>query len=82
MKIKPVIDMESVSEIARNNPNTRGTHLFIDNGQITEEKKDYANLALVSLMYNRGFLKDAIEETESAASEFVDHYESGNTLGL
>ena len=82
MKIKPITDIEKVSDQVRNNPNTKGTHLFIDNGEPNEEKQDYANVVLISLMYERGFLKDTIDETITAASEFTEGYESNNVMGL
>lgn len=82
MKIKPVLDVEKISEEARYNPNTRGTHLFMGSGEISESKKDYSNLVLVSLMYERGFLKESIEETASFASEMVSSYENDNVMGL
>ena len=82
MKIKPVIDVERISELTRYNSNTTGTHLFIDNGELSEAKKDYANLVLVSLMYDRGFLKDDIKGTIQGATEVVNSHENGNTMGL
>ncbi len=82
MKIKPIVDAENISELTRYNPNTRGTHLFVSEGAIRDEKTDYANVVLVSLMYSRGFLKDSIGETIDAASEYVSDYEKDNVMGL
>jgi len=82
MKIKPIIDIKKISELTRHNPNTKGTHLLISEGKITEEKKDYSNIVLVSLMYERGFLKNTIKETVDCANEYVDSYENDNVMGL
>ena len=82
MKIKPVIDMQKISELVRYNPNTTGTHLFIDDGVLSEDKKDYANVVIVSLMHDRGFLKDTMDETVQVANEVVSSHENPNTMGL
>ena len=82
MKIKSTIDTKKISFEARYNPNTRGTHLFIEDGKPNEEKKDYANIALVSLMYERGFLKGSFEETEASAREVVESHENRGSRGL
>ena len=47
MKIKSIINEDDVCNLARYNPNTKGTHLFISEGTEIEEKRDYSNIANV-----------------------------------
>lgn len=82
MKIKPITSEEDVYNIARYNSNTKGTHLFILDGEITEEKQNYANIVIFTLMYKRGFLNSSIDQMESNAMELVSSYEEKSVKGL
>ncbi len=77
MKVKPIINEISIYEIARYNKNTIGNHIKITNGEISKEKKEYANIVLFSLMNITGFIinkegKSDIENIEDAIS-FADN---------
>ncbi len=75
MKIKPIINEEDICNTVRYNSNTKGTHLFITDGEITEQKQDYADLVIFTLMYKRGFLNNSMEQMESDANTLVSSYE-------
>ncbi len=75
MKIKPIINEKDICNTARYNQNTKGTHLFITDGEISEKKQDYSNIVILSLMYKRGFLNSSIDQMESDATTLVDSYE-------
>ncbi len=68
MKIKPIIKEESVYDIVRYNPNVTGVHLNIRHGSCSKDKKDYANLVLLSLMNLSGLTQEARSELGQDAS--------------
>jgi hypothetical protein len=81
MKIRPNINEEKIDELVRYNPNTKGTHIMIFDGESKQIKRDYSDLVLLSLMYKKGFLKPTIEETIRDSNDFVESYED-NVMGL
>lgn len=82
MKIKSIINEDDVCNLSRYNPNTKGTHLFISEGTETEEKRDYSNIALLTLMYKRGFFNSDFKEMVTSSEEMVREYEEKDVMGL
>jgi hypothetical protein len=82
MKIKPIINEEKTIDLVRYNPNTKGTHLFILDGEDNNKKRDYANIVLTSLMFERGFLKESLEDTINKSKELIADYEQEDIMGL
>ena len=82
MKIRPNINERNTCNMVRYNPNTKGTSLLILDGVEKEEKKDYSNIVLLSLMHERGFLKRTFEETVNAAESYTEEYKRNDVMGL
>ena len=77
MKIKPLENnkLQSYND-ARFNENTQGLCNSIKNGNKNTEKSDYSALVLVSIMYEKGYLKhELVKESFNDAASFVEEYE-------
>ena len=55
MKIKPIKNDISLYDTARFNENVKGNHVLVRRGEISSDKKEYANISLFSLMSICGF---------------------------
>ena len=77
MKIKPIDgNINPIIEEARYNENILSKIDGIRIGNLSSIKKDYSSVAILSLMYEKGFVnKDNIEESFTKSQELVDSYE-------
>ena len=82
MKIKSIINEEDIVDIARYNPDTKGTHLLISEGKETEAKRFYSNAALLTMMDRRGFGNNDFKVMIASSEEFVKEYEESDVMGL
>ena len=64
MKIKPMKDSDYILNITRYSNLIDKTHLLIKNGIVDEDKKEYGNIVLLSLMNICGFKCDEEESNE------------------
>lgn len=77
MKFKSLNSSENpIIRDARNNKNILAKPDRIVSAVASSNKKDYSSVAILSLMYESGFVnKDNIKESFEKAQEFVKSYE-------
>ena len=78
MKIKPISNDSNIKETIYNK-NILKKYTTIKSGSFNPEKRDYSSIALLSLMFDSGFVKpEKFDTSFDDANKFINEYEGKN----